>query len=193
MVADQRAKRTKHLPDTVGTMASSPTDRLSPSDAAVAVRTFPRRFRTALARPTDDHDGEAAKADPDELARRIGPDGRSAADHLIAADGVLAVVDRALEQVRSDDDPVLHPAVAGLRDAWWDDEHTPLPALLDRLEQTATGCATRIDAVSVDDWARQVRVADADATVGPLDVVREAVDVVAGHLRSAERTILAVR
>lgn len=191
MVADLRAKRTKHPPDTVGTMASSPTDRLSPSDAAVAVRTFPRRFRAVLARPVDDRDGEGAKADPDELARRIGPDGRSAADHLIAADGVLAVVDRALEQVRSDDDPVLHPAVVGLREAWWDDEHTPLPALLDRLEQTATGCAARIDAVSVDDWARQVRVAD--APVGPLDVVREAVDVVAGHLRSAERTILAVR
>ncbi len=174
-------------------MASLPTDRLSPSDAAVAVRSFPRRFRGALARPTDDHDDEAATADPDELARRVGPEGRSAADHLIAADGVLAVVERALEQVRSDDDPVLHPAVSDLRTAWWDDEHTPLPALLDQLEQTAGRCADRIESVPTDEWARQVRVADADAAVGPLDVVREAVDVVAGHLRSAERTILAVR
>lgn len=173
-------------------MASLPTDHLSPSDAAVAVRSFPRRFRGVLARPEDAAD-EAGQADPDELARRVGPDGRSAADHLLAADGVLAVLDRALEQVRSDDDPVLHPAVRDLRGTWWEDEHTPLPALLDQLERTATGCADRIDAVPTDDWARQARVADADATVGVLDLVREAVDVVAGHLRSAERTITAVR
>lgn len=174
-------------------MASLPTDRLSPSDAAVAVRSFPRRYRSALARPIDDGDQPGAKADPDELARRAGPDGRSAADHLIAADGVLAVVERALEQVRADDDPVLHPAVGQLRETWGEDEHTPLPALLDQLEQTAGRCAERIEGVPTDEWSRQARVADTDSTVGLLDVVREAVDVVAGHLRSAERTILAVR
>jgi hypothetical protein len=173
-------------------VSSLPTDNLSPSDAAVAVRSFPRRFRGVLARPGDDA-AEAAGADPDELARRIGPDGRSAADHLIAADGVLVVLDRALEQVRSDDDPVLHPAVRDLRGTWWDDEQAPLPALLDRLDQTAARCADRIDRVPADDWARQARVADSDATVGVIDLVREAVDVVAGHLRSAERSIAAVR
>jgi hypothetical protein len=174
-------------------MASLPTDHLSPSDAAVAVRSFPRRFRGVLARAEDDADDDATAADPDELARRIGSDGRSAADHLIAADGVLALLDRALEQVRSDDDPVLHPAVRDLRDAWWDDEHTSLPALLDQFEQSAGRCADRIDAVPTDDWARRGRIADADRTVGILELVREAVDVVAGHLRSAERTIAAVR
>jgi hypothetical protein len=174
-------------------MASLPTDNLSPSDAAVAVRSFPRRFRGVLAPPEDDRVEDGTTADPDELARRVGPDGRSAADHLIAADGVLSLLDRALEQVRSDDDPVLHPAVRDLRDTWWDDEHTPLPALLDQLEQTADRCADRIDAVATDDWGRQVRVADADARVGTIDLVREAVDVVAGHLRSAERTIASVR
>ncbi|HEY1116914.1 MAG TPA: hypothetical protein VGE43_04370 [Acidimicrobiales bacterium] len=170
-------------------MASLPTDHLSPSDAAVAVRSFPRRFRGVLARPDDDRD----EVDPDELARRAGPDGRSAADHLIAADGVLALLDRALEQVRADDDPVLPPGLADLRGAQWPDDHTSLAAILDRLEQTAAGCADRIDDVPTDDWGRHLRVADADATVGALDLVREAVDVVAGHLRSAERTIGAVR
>jgi hypothetical protein len=189
-------------------MASLPTDNLSPSDAEVAVRSFPSRFRRALERPgdrddrddRDERDDRDARdgagddaADPDELARRVGPEGRSAADHLIAADGVLAILDRALEQVRSDDDPVLHPAVGDLRGASWEDEHTPLPALLDQLEQTAGRCADRIDSVPTDDWGRQVRVADADMPVGTIDVVREAVDVVAAHLRSAERTIAAVR
>lgn len=174
-------------------MASRATDNLSPSDAEVAVRSFPRRFRGVLARPQPERAEDGAPVDPDELARRIGPGGRSAADHLIAADGVLAVLDRALEQVRSDDDPVLHPSAGDLRGAWWDDPHTPLPALLDQLEQTAGRCAERIAAVPTDDWGRQVRVADADATTGVIELVREGVDVVAGHLRDAERTIAAVR
>lgn len=173
-------------------MASLPTDDLSPSDAEVAVRSFPRRFRGVLARPEPER-GEDAPADPDELARRVGADGRSAADHLIAADGVLALLDRALEQVRGDDDPVLHPALGDLRAARWEDEHTPLAALLDQLEQTAGRCADRIDAVPTDDWARQARVAGGGATVAVIQLLREAVDVVAGHLRSAERTIAAVR
>ncbi len=58
---------------------------LAPSDAVVALRSFPRRFRGVLARPDDD------RYDPDEVARRIGPDGHSAADRLLAAAGVLAL------------------------------------------------------------------------------------------------------
>lgn len=170
-------------------MPSSASSHLSPRDAAVAVRSFPRRFRAVLARPDDDED----RADPDELARRIGPDGHAAVDHLLAADGVLALVDRALEQVRADADPVLHPAVADFAGAWWDDPHTPLPGLLDQLEATAGRCADRIDDVPTDDWARHARVAGLDRSVGVLDVVRDGVDVVAGHLRAAERTIQAVR
>lgn len=165
------------------------SSHLSPDDAAVAVRSFPRRFRAVLARPDDDE----ARVDPDELARRVGPDGRSAVDHLLAADGVLALTDRALEQVRSDPDPVLHPGVADLAGASFDDPHSALGSLLDQLEATATGLAARIDGVPTDDWARQVRVAGQDAAVGVLDVVRDAVDVAAGHLRAAERTIQAVR
>jgi hypothetical protein len=140
---------------------------------------FDGRFRTSV--------------DPDELARRIGPEGRSAVDHLLAADGVLALLGRALEQARGDADPVLHPALADLRGAWWDDPHTPLPALLDQLEATATGTAASMDAVATDDWGRQVRIADQDATRSLLDVTREVVDVAAGHLRAAERTVQAVR
>jgi hypothetical protein len=169
-----------------------PTSHLSPGDAEAAVRSFPRRFRSVLARP-DDHDDHEAPVDPDELARRVGPDGRSAVDHLLAADGVLSLVDRALEQARSDADPVLHPALADLGVATWDDPHSPLGSLLDQLEATARGCAERISSIATSEWGRQVRIADADRTRELLDLVRDAVDVTAGHLRAAERTIQAVR
>ena len=167
-------------------MASSATSHLSPDDAAVAVRSFPRRFRAVLARPDDDE-----RVDPDELARRVGPDGRSAADHLLAADAVLSLLDRTLEQARGGD--VAHPAVGDLAGVWADDPHSPLGRLLDELEGTATTTAGRIDAVATDDWAAGVRIAGVDATPSLLDVVRDAVDVAAGHLRAAERTIQAVR
>jgi hypothetical protein len=165
------------------------SSHLSPSDAAVAVRSFPRRFRAVLARPDDDEE----RVDPDELARRVGPDGHSAVDHLLAADGVLALADRALEQVRSDPDPVLHPGVADLAGVSFDDPHSPLAGLLDQLEATAARTARRIDDVPTDDWARHVRIAGHDAAAGVLDIVRDAVDVAASHLRAAERTIQAVR
>lgn len=161
---------------------------LSPEDAAVAVRSFPRRFRALLARP-DDED----RWDPDEIGRRIGSSGSSAADHLLAADGVLALVDRALEQVRSDPDAALHPSLADLGSATWDDPHTPVPALLDQLQATAEQTASRIESVPNDAWAAPARIAGVDATSGLLDLVREAVGVTAGHLRSAERVIAEVK
>lgn len=160
---------------------------LSPADAAVAVRSFPRRFRALLARP-DDED----RWDPDEIGRRIGSSGRSPADHVLAADGVLTLVDRALEQ-SSDPTAVLHPGFADLATATWDDDHTPVPALLDHLEASAAAAADRIESVPTDRWSSRVRVAGADADVSLLDLVRDAVGVVAGHLRSTERVVAEVK
>lgn len=167
-------------------MATDP--HLTPADAAVAIRSFPRRFRALLARP-DDED----RWDPDEIGRRIGSQGLAAADHLLAADGVLALADRALEQAASDPSTTLHPGLADLASASWDDDHTPVPALLDQLEATATAAANRVEQVPTDLWSSRVRVAGVDADVGLLDLVREAVGVVAGHLRSAERVIADVK
>lgn len=164
-------------------------DKLSPSDAEAAVRSFPRRFRAVLARPDDSDE----TFDPDELARRVGPDGRSAAEHLVAADGVLALTDRALEQVRSDSDAVLHPSTADLGSAEWDDDHTPLASLLDRFEATAEALAARIDSIATDQWGQRAQVAGTDRATTPLEIVQDAVSVAAGHLRSAQRTVDAVR
>jgi hypothetical protein len=166
---------------------------LTPDDAVVAIRSFPRRFRAVLAAPADEHD----RFDPDEVGRRVGPGGRSAADHLLAADGVLALLGEAVQQTRGEDDPVLHPAFADLATATTADEsaadaHTPIGDLLDRFEATAAYTADRVDGVPSDDWGRQVRVAGLDAGRRFLDLAQDAVGVVADHLRAAQRTIDAV-
>lgn len=159
---------------------------LTPDDAAVAVRSFPRRFRAVFARPDDEDRWE-----PDEIGRRIGPEGRSAADHLLAADGVLALAARVCDQARRGD--AVHPAVADLSTATWDDDHTPVPALLDQLEATAETTAATLDRVPTDDWGTPVRIADHDASPSLLGVVQDAVAAVAAHLRAAERVLAAVR
>ena len=168
------------------------TDRsLSPSDAVVALRSFPRRFRGVLARPDDD------RFDPDEVARRVGPDGHSAADRLIAAAGVLALLDRAVEQARAEDEPVLHPACADLTSMAVADEaaladESPVADLLERFDGEASHTADRVDGVPTEDWARPVRIAGEDDGRTLLDVVQEGVAAVAGHLRAAQRTVDAV-
>ena len=168
------------------------TDRsLSPSDAVVALRSFPRRFRGVLSRPDDD------RFDPDEVARRVGPDGHSAADRLIAAAGVLALLDRAVEQARAEDEPVLHPAFADLTSMSVTDEaaledQSPIADLLERFEGEASHTADRVDGVPTDDWSRPVRIAGEGDGRALLDVVQEGVAAVAGHLRAAQRTIDAV-
>lgn len=163
---------------------------LSPSDAVVAVRSFPRRFRGVLARPDDDRDTGGEEVDPDELARRAGPDGTSAAQHLLAADDVLGLLDRVLEQAVGHDDG-LHP-VRPFGEITVEDTGRPVAVLLDRLAETATGCAERIERVPTEEWGRRVPVQDSDGTSNLLELVQDGVDVVAGHLRAAERTIAAV-
>lgn len=167
-----------------------PADRsLRPDDAAAALRSFPRRFRAVFAPPDDAGPDEH---DPDEMGRRMGPDGASAADHLLAADGIVVLLDRALEQLVGPGDASLHPAFADLGTASWDDDHTPVPALLDQFEADAQRAADRVDAVDAEAWSAAGRIADHDTTIDALALTQDAVAETAAHLRAAQTTIDAV-
>lgn len=173
-----------------------PADRfLRPDDAAAALRSFPRRFRAVFAAPDDPEPGgpDPDDHDPDDGGRRIGPDGSSAADHLLAADGIVVLLDRALEQLVGSGEASLHPAFADLGTASWDDDHTPVPALLDQFEAHATEAADRVDAVDGEDWEAEGRIADSDRNVGALTITQDVVGEAAAHLRAAQAAIDAVR
>ncbi len=105
---------------------------LTPADAAVAVRSFPRRFRAVFARPDDDE-----RFEPDEVARRPGPEGTTAVEHLLAA---IALVEAL-------------PDAAGSAPA---DSGTAVTALLERLETVAGDAARRIEAVPNDQWGSRL-------------------------------------
>jgi hypothetical protein len=158
-----------------------------PSDAVVALRSLDRRTRGLFAGLGED---EA----PDDLAHRIGPDGMSASDHVVASTRTLTLLDRALEQVLTDDDPVLHPAVADPAERQWETgAGGVLDDLLAELASAAGRLADRVERVPASDWARTARVAGQDADVGALAIVWDAVDSSVEHLKGAERTLAAVR
>lgn len=160
--------------------------RLAPSDAVVALRSYPRRYRNAL-RPIDDDDVA-------ELAHRVGPEGRSSAEILSDVTRTLVVLREALHQVSVNPTPVLHPAIVDPTERRWE---TPVPEDLDEgltlFADEATAMADAIQGVATDGWTRTGTIAGRDTAVSAIDVAREAVRV--GHigLTDIERTLAAVR
>lgn len=126
---------------------------LTPDDAAVAVRSFPRRFRATFARPVDDED----RFDPDEIARRPGPDGATAADHLLAALAIIEAI----------------PDAAGTPQH---DDGAPISELLERLQAAADAAAQRIDRVPNDQWGDRLATTQ-DAVADVASRLRTSADV----------------
>ena len=159
----------------------------SPSDAIVALHSLGRRFRGLFAGLEDDES-------PDDLAHRIGPDGMSALDHVVAATRTTTLLARALEQVLTEDDPVLHPAVADPTARQWDDAPGgTVDERIAELSSEADHLAERVERVPATDWARTARVAGHDADATAMAILWDAVDSAVDHLRAAERTLQAVR
>src|SRR5438067_383923 len=116
---------------------------VSPADAAAALRSYPRRYRALLLRPSND------EAD-DPVARR-GADGWSALDHGAWA---AAAIEKTASQVRtalvSDNptielppiDPPAPPAV------------TTVGSVLERLTSVTTSLADEVDRTKGEPWAR---------------------------------------
>jgi hypothetical protein len=152
-------------------MASLDLSRLSPQDAAVAMRSFPRRYRAALDAVGDD--------EAEEIAHRLGPGGRSAMHVASDVTRTWVVLRDALRRIVVDDRPLLHPAVTEASQRDW--EAAPPESLDDTLAlltDEAETFADEIDRVATGDWTRGGDVAGGGEATA-LDVVREGVRV--GH------------
>ena len=157
-----------------------------PADGVVALRSMGRRWRGLFAGLGDDES-------PDALAHRIGAAGRSPLDHVVAATRGFAFLGRALEQILTEDDPALHPAVADADAREWGDPGGTVEERLAELAWEADALADRVQHVSADAWNRHARVAGADATASALAVLWDAVDSAVDHLKQAERVLAEVR
>jgi len=146
----------------------------SPADAAVAMRSWPRRYRSELL-PVDDPIVEAR-------AVTIGPHGRSATD--IAADTVrsLTLLERALHDVLLGETPTLHPAVLDRSGRHWDAAVAETPqAVLDQLDDRSASFAGAIERTAATEWSRSGTCSGRSVTA--LELVGEAVDTAAVNLR----------
>jgi hypothetical protein len=153
----------------------------------VALRSLGRRFRGLFA-------GLGEDESPDDVAHRVGADGRSAIDHVAAATRTIVFLGRALEQVLLEDDPVLHPAVADPAARTWEaDPGGSVDEQLAELGWEADALADRADRVAAADWGRAGRVAGQDGTVSAPSVLWDAVDSAVAELKAAERTLAEVR
>jgi hypothetical protein len=160
--------------------------KLLPGDAVAALRSYPRRYRSALSPIDDDESIE-------EIGLRAGPDGRSAVE--VAADTARswALQREALRQIQLDGDPVLHKGVVDASERQWQSPvHETVASVLEQLDDGATELADAVGSLSTDDWQRRVTVAGGPS-VTALDVVREAVRVGHDNLGDVERTLDAVR
>ena len=158
-----------------------------PADAVVALRSLGRRWRGLFA-------GLGEDESPDDLAHRVGSDGRSALDHAVRATRTISLLGRAVEQALVDDDAVLHPAVGDPSQREWDDQALGgVDDTIAELVHEADRLADRVAHVSAQEWTRRARVAGQDADVGPLEVLWDAVDSAVTELSAAERTLREVR
>ena len=169
-------------------MAGVDVSKLSPSDCAAALRSYPRRFRGIVAPVGDDER-------PDDVLHRAGPDGRSALDHVDHTARSVALLAQALHQVLVQDEPVLLAAVLddGAREWAASGASSSADTVLDFLTLECEGLASSIDRVGSGEWTRTGSLAGSGAPVTAIAIAREAVRTGADHLRAAEKAAEAAR
>jgi hypothetical protein len=152
-------------------------DQLKPPHLVSALRSFPRRYREALAN---------VSRDPELLVQPV--DGHTALTLVAGTSSTLDLIDRALERTLVQDDPELTASVvvASAR-TWQAREPSAIPTLLDELTTHATALADRLDRAPTAGW---LRVANVDGRrVRAVDLAREAVRMAAENLRLLERIV----
>lgn len=157
---------------------------VSPSDAAVAARSFPRRFRALLVRPDDE--------DPAIVHRRPAGGGPTAAGHALAAAAGMAAAAGVLGRVLTADDPTVDDPTADPDPGPTGADEPALEVVLDRVAEAAGVLAGTVEGTSASEWARPARLPGGEE-VTALDLARAGVHAGAHHLRAAERTLARVR
>ncbi len=166
--------------------------RLSPGDAVVALRSFPRRYGRLLSTFGDD---EA----PEDLLHRPGPGGLSALDQAQRAARSFAALHDALHRVLIEDGPAVGIDAASGPVALPGQRDPSVEAVLDGLGRGARALAEEAAGAEPDAWRRTATVdpgvvgTGEGRTLSALDLVREAVRAGAEGLRAVESALVAAR
>jgi hypothetical protein len=160
-------------------------DTISPSDAAVAIRSFPRRYRDLVSSFDTDDDVEPL------VRTQPRPDTWSALEYTGHVADVLDLMDDLVRRMLVEDNPRLTEWDADERAAEqrYNDQSTL--RTLDRLKKAAGILAATLEKVDADDWKRVATFPYGEREV--IDVTRNAVHEGAHHLRDVERGLDEVR
>jgi hypothetical protein len=159
--------------------------RVSPSDAAVALRSYPRRFREVLKAIEEDDRPD------DVLHRRPRSGGVSAMEHAAWVAAAVAAATEALRLVLIQDAPAITlPAVEPERGVTGADGS--VDEVVARIDAATSALASLIERTPASDWTRTGRVEPEGAPVRALDIVALAVHIGSLHLRATDATINAV-
>jgi hypothetical protein len=161
-------------------------DTISPSDAKVAIRSFGRRYRSAVAGALEDD------ADEGLIRRRPDADTWSALEYTVHVADLYELFAPVFRRMYESDRPTISD--------FWDpdqrvaseryNEHDPM-ATVDRLERAAAELAKVLDRVDPDGWARE-----ATFPFGVRDLLamaRNAVHEGSHHLRDVDRVLETAR
>lgn len=162
-----------------------PVSPIAPGDATIALRSFPRRYRTELL-PADEPVFEAE-------AQQLGPDGWSAVE--IATDTLRTwlIQREALRQTQLSDFPIFHPAVIDPTARHWQTPiHETCASVLEQLDDLAADLADDIGRISGDQWHRSGTIAGGESVTAAL-LLAHIVAVGSENLRRIERTLAAIR
>ena len=152
---------------------------VSPSDASAALRSFPRRYRSLLLRPSND--------EPDDPVVRRGRDGWSANDHATYAVNAMDADRQQVHRVLVHNDADVNPPPVDPPTPVRTDSASP-EETVGRLTTVAEGLADEVDGAKGDQWAR-TGVTPGGARLTALDIVRDAVHEGIHHLRAAEKVL----
>ena len=160
-------------------------DTVSPQDAAVAVRSFPRRYRALLVTPGSQDGPDAV------FRRRPHPSTWSALEYTAHVADRLDHLGPAILRITRENAPAIE---------FFDNEARAEAQAYNALERTEVlgwldlACAelaSVLDDVRPDDWARTAVVGGAERDA--LTLARDGVHEGAHHLRDVQRVLAAVR
>ena len=160
-------------------------DSVSPQDAVVSVRSFPRRYRALLVSPGSTDGPDAV------FRRRPNPSTWSALEYTAHVADRLDHLGPAVKRTTYENQPVIKGFDSDERAAEKAYNILDRTEVLGWLDFACAELASVLEGVNADDWSRTALVAGVPRDA--LTIARDGVHEGSHHLRDAQRVLAAVR
>ena len=160
-------------------------DTISPLDAVLAVRTFPRRYRHLLTHFDPDEDVD------DVVRRKPSPDVWSALEYTAHVAEVLDLLAPTIRQIEAEDNPHLYFFDSDKQAQEQGYNNWPLLRVIGDLDSACADLSSAIEFVEPENWGRKGTFDWGEREA--IDMARNAVHEGAHHLRDVEKVLTQVR